>query len=206
MAKKIKSNFKNILICLLLITALTACLLGLVYKFTKEPIEISKQNKEKSAIEKVLPGKYDRLEEKKFPLEEVAEQNIFKKEASADSLRVNMAYKGDELVGMAVETFTDKGFGGRVKLMVGFTSAGDIYKVEVLSHSETPGLGSKMTDESFYKQFEGKNPGNFILKVKKDGGDVDAITAATISSRAYCDALDRAYNVITNIIGGQDNE
>jgi electron transport complex protein RnfG len=53
-----------------------------------------------------------------------------------------------------------------------------------------------MTEPAFKDQFNNKNPSEFQLKVKKDGGTVDAITAATISSRAFCDALKRAYNTI----------
>jgi electron transport complex protein RnfG len=69
----------------------------------------------------------------------------------------------------------------------------------VLSHKETPGLGTKMTEPRFSSQFLGKNPEDFTLKVKKDGGQVDAITAATVSSRAYCDAIQRAFNTLKSI-------
>ncbi len=72
---------------------------------------------------------------------------------------------------------------------------------EDLDHKETPGLGTKMTEPEFKEQFTGKNPAEFTLKVKKDGGPVDAITAATISSRAFCDAVQRAYNTLQK--GGQ---
>ena len=97
-------------------------------------------------------------------------------------------------MGYAVKTFTDKGFGGHVEMMAGFLPDGTIYNVIVLQHKETPGLGTKMTEPKFSNQFLGKNPASFKLKVKKDGGQVDAITAATVSSRAYCDALQRAFD------------
>jgi electron transport complex protein RnfG len=80
--------------------------------------------------------------------------------------------------------------------MAGFKPDGTIIGISVLNHKETPGLGTKITEPEFKEQFTGKNPGEFILKVKKDGGQVDAITAATISSRAFCDAIQRAYNTI----------
>lgn len=80
--------------------------------------------------------------------------------------------------------------------MAGFKPDGTIINITVLEHKETPGLGTKMTEPSFKDQFVDKNPGNYELKVKKDGGPVDAITAATISSRAYCDAVQRAYNTL----------
>jgi len=81
--------------------------------------------------------------------------------------------------------------------MVGFLPDGTIYDVEVLDHKETPGLGDKIDRKKsdFTRQFQNKNPGAFSLTVKKDGGSVDAITAATISSRAFCNAVQRAYDV-----------
>jgi electron transport complex protein RnfG len=95
-----------------------------------------------------------------------------------------------------VETFTNKGFSGEFKLMVGFAPDGSITDIEVIRHSETPGLGDKMDrDKSgFHLQFMGKHPDSFKLAVEKDRGDVDAITASTITSRAYCDAVQRAFD------------
>lgn len=79
--------------------------------------------------------------------------------------------------------------------MVGFLPDGTINDIVVVEHNETPGLGDMIEKEKsdFSVQFKNKNPENFELSVKKDGGDVDGITASTISSRAYCDAVDRAY-------------
>jgi electron transport complex protein RnfG len=84
--------------------------------------------------------------------------------------------------------------------MVGFSPDGTIRNTAVLEHKETPGLGDKMETEKsdFPDQFKGENPADFGLSVTKDGGDVDAITAATISSRAFCDAVDRAYKTFMN--------
>ena len=73
--------------------------------------------------------------------------------------------------------------------MVGLLTDGTINKVSVLQQSETPGLGANMVNPKFKDQFDGKNPASFKLNVKKDGGDVDAITAATISSRAFSEAV-----------------
>ncbi len=80
--------------------------------------------------------------------------------------------------------------------MVGFSPDGTITDIAVIQHQETPGLGDKInkSKSGFSLQFQGKNPANFKLSVEKDRGDVEAITASTISSRAYCDAVQRAYN------------
>ena len=98
------------------------------------------------------------------------------------------------MVGVAVKTYTDKAFSGEFSIMVGFLPDGSIYNTAVLDQKETPGLGAKMVDPSFKDQFKKMNPEKNKITVKKDGGDVDAITASTISSRAYCDAIARAYN------------
>ena len=80
--------------------------------------------------------------------------------------------------------------------MIGFDAKGVIQKINVLEHSETPGLGTKMEEPKFKDQFLGKSPETFRLRVKKDGGDVDGITAATISSRAFSDAVERAHKFL----------
>ena len=97
--------------------------------------------------------------------------------------------------GIAVETAVD-GFGGTFRVMVGFDQEGNILGYEILEHQETPGLGSHM--EHWFKNAD--KPGQNIigrkagaLQVSKDGGDVDAITAATISSRAFLKAVNQAY-------------
>ena len=116
---------------------------------------------------------------------------------------VSFNVKGGEIVGYAVESTTTKGFGGPFTIMVGFTPNGEVYNTSVISHSETPGLGAKITDSKshFITQWNGKNltDGSLNISVKKDGGDIDAITASTISSRAFCDAMQIAANVFNNI-------
>lgn len=118
-----------------------------------------------------------------------------------DSLDVYPAKKGNEIVGYAINTYTNKGFSGTFTLMTGFKPDGSIIDITVLNQKETPGLGTKMSLPEFRDQFKGKNPADFPLKVVKDGGQVDAITAATISSRAFCDAVQRGYNTLQK--GGQ---
>jgi Na+-translocating ferredoxin:NAD+ oxidoreductase subunit G len=77
---------------------------------------------------------------------------------------------------------------------VGFTPAGIINNTLTISQNETQGMGTQITEDYFKDQFNGMNPAATKLTVKDDGGDVDAISGATISSRAYCDALQKAYN------------
>jgi len=183
MAKK-ESTFMSMVTTLFVITLVVAALLGSVYALTKEPIRLAELKKKNDAIKVVVPG-FDNE-----PSQEV--QRIF---MDGDSIYLYTARKGDTILGTAVETFSNQGFGGLIKLMVGFAPDGTIIDIAVLKHSETPGLGNKMEKgkSDFSLQFMGKNPETFKLAVKKDRGDVDAITASTITSRAYCDAVARAY-------------
>ena len=208
---KLESNFRNIFLCLLLISSILAGLLGAVYSVTKKPISETQVKIKEDAIRKVVPD-FDNLETMRIAVETETVQNILKKEQGADSLTVYKAIRDGEWVGTAMETFSDKGFSGRITLMVGFLPDGTIKKIEVLSHTETPGLGDKMEvgKSDFPDRFLGKNPKNFRLTVSRDGGDVDAITAATISSRAYCDAVQTAYDVFKKVFinndGGKSDE
>ena len=192
MASKKKSSFINMVLTLFAVAAIAAMALGAVYSVTKEPIAIAKQKKLEMAIKAVLP-EFDNL-----AIMKVADAD------GPDSLTFYVTSKNNKPVGVAINTYTNKGFAGNIEIMVGFLPDGTINNTAVLSQKETPGLGDKMDKKksNFSEQFNGKNPSDFILKVKKDGGDVDAITAATISSRAFCDAVSRAYNTLEKEKGG----
>jgi electron transport complex protein RnfG len=189
---KLESNFRNMVLVLFLVTFIASGALGFVYELTKEPIRLVEITNKNAAINEVITN-FENTE----PLFDNAPFiEMFKVPSDKDSLTFYPAMNQGKYIGMAVETYTMLGFSGEIKLMVGFDMTGNIMNIAVLSHSETPGLGDKIENEKsdFSKQFRGINPDNFILKVKKDNGDVDAITASTISSRAYCDAVQRAYN------------
>jgi electron transport complex protein RnfG len=105
------------------------------------------------------------------------------------------ASREGERVGTAVKTFSNNGYSGQIWLIVGFTPDGAIHNYTVLEHKETPGLGSKMNvwfASGSKGDVTGKIPGSKGLRVSKDGGEIDAITAATVSSRAFLDAINRA--------------
>lgn len=188
MSKKDTISFKMIFV-LFIVTLIASSALGLIYEITKEPIEKAKLEKKIKSIKEVVP------EFNNIPLDEASSLAV-----DGDSLIFYPASKDGKLVGIAIETFTNNGFSGLIKLMVGLLPDGTIHNVSVMEHKETPGLGDKMEKKKsdFSLQVNNKNPKIFKLKVKKDGGDVDAITAATISSRAYCEAVDRAYKTYIN--------
>jgi electron transport complex protein RnfG len=183
MAKK-ESTFLSMVMTLFMVTLVAAGLLGSVFALTKEPIRLAELKKKNEAIQVVVPG-FDNE-----PSQEV--ERIF---MDGDSLYLYTARLGEEILGTAVETFTNIGFSGEFKLMVGFAPDGSIIDIAVIKHAETPGLGDKMEKgkSDFSVQFMGKHPDSFNIAVTKDRGDVDAITASTITSRAYCDAVMRAY-------------
>lgn len=188
MAAKKESTFLNMTLTLLVVTGVAALALGGVYNLTKERIAEAKREKLRKAISMVVP-EFDN---------EIASE-MYKVDCDGkDSLEFYPAKKDGELVGTAVKTYTDKGFSGRIWVLVGFNLDGTINNTAVLEHLETPGLGDKMDikKSDFSLQFKGKNPGDFNLSVTKDGGDVDAITAATISSRAFCEAVKRASDAL----------
>lgn len=195
MAKK-ESSLINMVLTLFVITAVASSILGLVHQVTEEPIAKSKAAKKNTAIKAVVP---------EFDNNPSAEGKIVAAIDGLGDLTFYPAKKGEELVGVAIETFTKNGFTGEFKLMVGLLPDGTIHDIEVLEHKETAGLGDKMETRKsdFHVQFQGKNPETFKLVVTKDGGEVDAITASTISSRAYCDAVQRAYDAFKYTEGGK---
>ncbi|WP_294591366.1 RnfABCDGE type electron transport complex subunit G [uncultured Rikenella sp.] len=192
-----QSSLKNMVIVLGTITLVASAAVGGIYLLTKEPIEAAQQKKVNDAIAQVLPEFDNRPAD-----------NVVEVEVDGKIVKIYPASKDENAVGYAVETFSKKGFGGLMTLMVGFLPDGTIKDISVISHAETPGLGDKIqkSKSNFAVQFEGKNPESFRLAVRKDGGDVDAITASTISSKAFTDAVERAYLVLQGYLQGDSAE
>ena len=164
-------------ICLFAICIVCSGLLAGVYALTKEPIDAAARAKNEAAIKEVLPEAAVTIEEERTVDFEGA------------SYAYNLAYdEVGNVVGCAINV-APVGFGGPIAIKVGFDINGVICNTKVLSQAETPGLGAKCIEPSFSEQFKGWNPAEKKLSVKKDGGDVDAITASTITSRAYADGL-----------------
>ena len=189
-----KSTLLNMVAVLFCITLISSAGVGLVNMITVDPIAEAKAKAVNDAILAVLP--------------EFDQKQCTELEIDAMPIKVYTATAAGETVGYAVETMTKSGFSGVVKLMVGFAPAGEVLNVNVIQQSETPGLGTKMCDEgnpllSSIKgqSLESKKLVDGRLAVKKDGGDVDAITASTITSRAYANGLSTAVNIFWTIVG-----
>ena len=185
MSKK-KSTFLNMILALFVITLVAGLSLGYVNDLTKGPIAKAKLERKVNALKEVLPN-FDNN-----PVEEVRK---IASDKAKDSIEIYTASLKNTISGTAIIGSSEKGFSGLVKIMVGFKPNGTIKNIVVLEQKETPGLGTKMKDEKFIKQFRDKDPSTFNLKVTKDGGDVDALTGATITTRAFGEAAQMAYEV-----------
>ncbi len=171
------------------ITLVSGLLLGLVYEITKEPIAQAQDASKKEAWQQVFP-------EASLDDFEVMDVNADAAKAAADGLGVLAAV--DEVCAVGdmgyVVTVTDsEGYGGNIQITVGITSDGTVNGVSILSISETAGLGMRAAEPEFYGQYEGKQTEKFV--VSKDGGDgepIDALSGATITSRAVTGAVNTA--------------
>lgn len=187
--KKLQSTLPNMLLSLTIIAAVAAALLAFVHDTTAPVIDASKTEALKAGIAKVLPEGYD--------------NDPYEDQVQIDEYVLYPARKGDQLIGVAVKSFTNNGFDGFVSVLVGMDMEGNIIDYSVQEQSETPGLGSKMADwfrtEGTARSVLGASLAQ-PLKVTKDGGTVDAISAATISSRAFLETLNSAYSVMQQAI------
>ena len=187
--KKLESTITNMVLVLVGVALITGCILAYVNHITEAPIKEQAVKTLAEGIKSVMGGVELNVAE-----DDTVKQNIEGKEAVFVVHKV--VDKNNAPLGCAVESTTG-GFGGDLKVLVGFDTTGNILGYTLLQHAETPGLGAK-ADQWFQKDGKGsiigKNPASDNLTVKKDGGDIDAITASTITSRAFLLAVTQAYN------------
>lgn len=177
-----KSSLKNMVLCLTGVCLVCAAILGGVNALTTNPIKEAAKKALVESIAKVLP-----------------EGGNLSDAQSAEGIDEYYVSSADTTVLAYAVKSTTIGFGGPLTVMVGVLPDGTVYNTSVLAHSETPGLGAKCTsDEGFMNQWKDFGPEK-VLKVKKDGGDVDAITASTITSRAYTVAVEQAVNFVKSL-------
>lgn len=187
--KKLESSITNMVLVLVGVALITGGILAYVNHITEEPIKLQASKTLADGIKSVMGGVQLTVAE-----DDTIRQTIKGKEAIFVVHKTVDVNKQD--LGAAVESITS-GFGGDLKVLVGFDTEGNILGYTILQHSETPGLGAK-ADKWFQKGGKGNiigmNPEKNNLTVKKDGGDVDAITASTITSRAFLLAVNQAYS------------
>ena len=187
--KKLESSLKNMMLSLTGFSVVAGALLGWVNSVTAEPIAQANAKALSDAIAVVIPGFDNNPAESRETVD-----------VDGVTYKVYKATKGGEFIGAAVESSAN-GFGGALTVLVGFDKDGNIIDYSLLSHAETPGLGSKAAD--WFKKggkgdITGKNPGEQPLVVSKDGGQIDAITASTITTRAFLLAVNNAYAAYKN--------
>ncbi len=182
-----KSSLKNMVLMLALIALVCSAAVAFVFNITRLRIADAEQEKVTQSIAMVLPA-----------FEKISEESLT---VDGSEVKLYKATQGESVVGYAFEAFTMNGFSGEVRLMVGFDTEGTITGIEVLKQAETPGLGANMTKEDNVVRISlvGRNAAEMKLNVKKDGGDVDALTAATISSRAYAEVVATAYEAFKQV-------
>lgn len=180
--KKLPSTWQNMLLVLTLISVLAGGALAYVNSITEDPIREIKQKQLGDGIKAVLNAQSVEIER----VDTLAGE---KGEAIAYIYHTDRGY--------AVQTYDKKAFAGTLSVLVGFNKDGYIEGYRVMETQETPGLGAK-AQEWFQKGAKGdvigKRGGN--LKVTKDGGEVDAITASTITSRAFLNCVNDAYRLL----------
>ncbi len=186
-----RKNGNSMLAMILVLTSvgiLSGLILGWVHSLTEGPVEEAARRARIEAISQVLPP-FDN-----DPSASVVDISV---SGQPKPFRVYPATEGGRFVGAAVESYSMDGFSGEIDIIYGFDAEGAVVDYHVMHHAETPGLGAKM--EQWFRMPEGHrsviglNPATARVAVTKDGGDVDAITAATITSRAFLGALREAH-------------
>jgi electron transport complex protein RnfG len=175
--KKLESSLLNMTVVLTVISVIAGGLLAYVNGVTEGPIREIKEKALADGIKSVLQA------------EEATVQQIDTIDGG-----VAIVYKTDK--GTAVQAVNNNAFGGTIKVLVGFDAEGTILGYSVLEHAETPGLGAKAGEwfqQGAKGDIIGKHPSKNNLTVSKDGGEVDAITASTITTRAFLGAVNDAY-------------
>ena len=173
---------------LTLISAVCAAVLAIVNNATKERIANLATLKANNAARAVLPASVKAIE----PVKDPADASLTAFIGYADDAKTQIA-------GYAVPGLTAKGYGGNIRLMVGLNPDRTVISYQVLAAAETPGLGSNLSMPAFIARFKDQPAAS--VKVTKDGGKIEALTSATITSRAVCDAVADAAQRIDRIEG-----
>ena len=188
--KKLESSLLNMVVVLTLVSVITGGLLAAVNSVTEGPIQEQKEKALADGIKAVMGA-----EDIKVTADDKVNSQVDGKDREYIIHRV--ANAAGEPIGVAVES-ASQGFSNDVKVLVGLDNEGTIKGYTILEHEETPGLGARAVDWFQAGQkgdIIGKQPSKEKLTVSKDGGQIDAITAATITSRAFLKAVNNAYEV-----------
>ncbi len=180
------NGMPRMILVLTLITASAGLILSLVEAVTREPIAEQRRLETLRALKSVLPPTDN------APDADTVQLVIGQDRRGRDLVRTFFRGRRDaELAGVAFKVVAPDGYSGDITVMVGIDPIGTVSGVEILIHNETPGLGDKITRPEFKGLFAGRSLENADWRVKKDGGEFDQITGATISPRAVVGAVRR---------------
>lgn len=211
MSKMLENKIiKNTLI-LTAITLISGLLLGIVYEVTKAPIAASQENAKQEAYRQVIAEaeSFEALDvDEEKAADAVAKAEINGASVGAVINEAAAAIAGGSEIGYVV-TVTDKeGYGGNIRLSVGILTDGTVSGVSILDISETAGLGMNAKEPAFYGQYAGKQVDKF--EVTKGGAssdsEINAISGATITSKAVTGGVNAALAYYQNVLGGSVNE
>jgi electron transport complex protein RnfG len=178
------NEMRRLVLVLSLVTAGAGLILSLVESVTREPIAEQRRLETLRALKAVLP-----------PVDNAVDADTVNLIIGQDKRGRDLErtfYRGrldGKLTGIAFQVVAPDGYSGDIVIMVGIDPQGTVNGIEILRHNETPGLGDKITKPAFKENFSGKNLDNADWRVKKDGGEFDQITGATISPRAVVAAV-----------------
>ena len=195
--RKISNSLSAMIFSLVGVSVFSGLMLGFVYEQTKAPIQAAQNHMELEAITDIIGSDYDNnpFEDKTYIYDD-----------NGNKLEFYPARKDGQIKAFAIKTFSNKAFGGKLELIAGFGINGKILGYKVVNSQETPGLGTKVSEADFAEQFRGLRPQSPAFNVRQDGGEIDAVTSATISSRAVIDAIRKAYNAYRKLSSGDKHE
>lgn len=182
--QKIKSTFLNMTVIMTAVAIISAAAVTYVYQLTLPAVTENLKKAEVEAISDIFGDEFDN--------NPIAEKTVVPMKKGIKELNIYPLRKQEMIYAIAVKSYTNKGFGGELEIMTGFYIDGTMAGYKVLNHKETPGLGSKIMENEFMSQFVGLKIEGGKLKLRKDGGQIDGITSATISSKALLDAVNNA--------------
>lgn len=197
---------KNTII-LTIITLVSGVALGAVYEITKAPIANAQEQAKQEAYKQVFEDA-DSFDDLEVDAKEAAE--AVKAAGVDDGAEINEAVEakqGGETIGYVITATDPNGYGGDIQVSVGIQNDGTVNGIAILSINETAGLGMKASEPEFYEQYSGKQSDHFY--VSKDGGEgeqIDAISGATITTRAVTGAVNASLGYYQNVLGGSADE
>lgn len=173
-----------LIVVLTLVAAISGVLLAVTDHVTRDPIRAAARQELLDSLGRVLP-----------PHDNMPDRDLVTAEEGGRRWTFHVARQGGRYAGAAFQCSTDKGYSGTIDLLVGVADDDTVCGLVVLRHSETPGLGAKIALPEFTRQFAGRSLAATRWAVAKDGGDIQAISGATISPRAVTAAVREGLDV-----------